>query len=299
LDAVINGSVAAMPAALRGQAEARLDTRTRARLSSLMTTWSGGGKMDRAEFAGQFFGRAAADPVAMGLRTAALTARLSGSQDALRDAAEHLAGAMQAIGLDRLPRFLDDAEVRANEPSALAALEKSRQTLVQRDAIRPVYPVEAAIGIAAAGVAGGAAAVARAVGGAVVRQLLKKSPAIPTEVIRPEGKAAAPNRAEFQKYTDGLRRAMGRPATTDPNLSKIMDAANKQNTKVGSGSTADALRSERLDQQRVGGKWHEQKSKDLVIRLRKWLRSNQMASPGDRAAAENVLRDLQNALDGK
>jgi hypothetical protein len=176
LDTVINGSVAAMPAALRGGTEARLDTRTRARLNSLMTTWSGGGNMDRTEFAGQFFGRAADDPVAMGLRTAALTARLSGNQDALRDAAEHLAGAMQAIGLDRWPRFLDDAEARANDPSTLAALDKSRQTLVPRDAIRPVYPIETAIGIAAAGVAGGAAGVARAVGRAVVRQLLPERP---------------------------------------------------------------------------------------------------------------------------
>jgi hypothetical protein len=175
LDAVINGSVAAMPAALRGSAEARLDARTRARLKALMTTWSDGGNMDRAEFAGQFFGRAVDDPVAMGLRTAALTARLSGRQDALRDAAEHLAGAMRTVGLDRLPRFLDDAEVRANQPSTRAALEKSRQTLVQRDAIRPVYPLETALGVAAAGVAGGVVGVARAAVGVIVRQLLPKS----------------------------------------------------------------------------------------------------------------------------
>lgn len=188
-----------MPAALRGSAEARLDTRTRARLNALMTTWSSGGGLDRTEFAGLFFGRAADDPVATGLRTAALTARLSGRQDALRDAAEHLAGAMQTVGLDRWSRFLDDAEARANEPSTRAALEKSRQTLVQRDAIRSVYPLETAIGIVLAGIEAGAAGVARAVGGAIVRQLLpKKSPAIPTMIIRPKGRGAAANRAEFQ-----------------------------------------------------------------------------------------------------
>ena len=143
--------------------------------------------MDRAEFTGQFFGRAADDPVAMGLRTAALTARLSGRQDALRDAAEHLADAMQTVGLDRLPRFLDDAEARANDPSTRTALEKSRQTLAQRDAIRPVYPLETALGIA---VVGGAVGVAPAAVGAVVRQLLSKRPTITSErpQTQPSGK---------------------------------------------------------------------------------------------------------------
>jgi hypothetical protein len=107
-----------------------------------MSTWNRGADMDRAEFAGQIFGRAVGDPVAMGLRSAALTAKLSGSPEALRDAAEHLAGALQAVGLDRLSRFLDDSEAQANEPSTLAALEKSRLPLVQYDAIWPVYPVE-------------------------------------------------------------------------------------------------------------------------------------------------------------
>jgi hypothetical protein len=178
LDAIIYGAVAAMPSGLRGQAAARLDAVTRGRLNALMTTWSRGGSMDRGEFAGQFFGQAADDPVAMGLRTAALTARLSGSQDALRDAAEHLAGALQTIGMDRLPQFLHDAETRANEPSTLAALDKSRQTLAQRDAIRPVYPVETAIGIAAAAIMGGPAVAARAAIGAVARQLLPKRPTV-------------------------------------------------------------------------------------------------------------------------
>jgi hypothetical protein len=117
IDAVISGSIAALPRTLRASADIRLDTGTRAQLSSLMVTWSGGADMDRTAFAGQFFGRTADDPVATSLRTTALTARLSGRPDALRDAAEHLASAILAVGLDRLHRFLDDAQARANDPA--------------------------------------------------------------------------------------------------------------------------------------------------------------------------------------
>ena len=185
LNAVIGGSVAAMLRAARRFAEAWLDPATRARLTALMTTWSQGGNMDRAEFAGQFFGRAGDDRVAMGLRDAALTARLSGDPAALRDAAKSLADAMQTVTLERWSRFLTDAEARAREPSTRAALTKSQSPVgLERDAIKPVYPVETAVGIAAAGVAGGTAAVARTAGGAVLRQLLPgKSPNVATKPL--------------------------------------------------------------------------------------------------------------------
>jgi hypothetical protein len=101
MDAVIHGSIAALPRALRAAAGLRLDAVTHAQLNALMVTWSRGRAMDRAEFAGQFFGRAADDPVAMSLRTAALTASLSATPEAQRDAAEHLARAMETVGLDR------------------------------------------------------------------------------------------------------------------------------------------------------------------------------------------------------
>ena len=109
----------------------------------------------------------------------------------------------------------------------------------------------------------------------------------------------AANRAEFQNYTDSLRRNMGRPATTDPKLSGIMNEMYRPNAKIGSGSTADAVRSEQATGRPTGGKWHTQKAKEGVVRLQNWLQANPTASPGDRAAAENVIRDLQNALAGK
>lgn len=67
-----------------------------------MTAWSRGGNLDRAEFAARFFGRNAGDPVAMALHIAAVTAKISGNPDALRDAAEHLSSAMWTIGLHHL-----------------------------------------------------------------------------------------------------------------------------------------------------------------------------------------------------
>jgi len=109
----------------------------------------------------------------------------------------------------------------------------------------------------------------------------------------------AANRAQFQNCMDNLRRNMGRPATTDPKLSGIMDEMYRTNAKVGSGNTADVARSERATGQPTGGAWHTQKAEESVIRLQRWLQANPMASPGDRAAAENVIHDLQNALVGE
>jgi hypothetical protein len=49
----------------------------------------------------------------------------------------------------------------------------------------------------------------------------------------------------------------------------------------------------------VGGKFHTQKAQNMIRALKKWLRNNPTASPGDRAAAENTIKDMENALDGK
>ena len=76
----------------------------------------------------------------------------------------------------------------------------------------------------------------------------------------PTRQPPAANRAEFQRYTNGLRRDMGRPATADPKLSDIMDEMYRPNAKVGSGSTADAVRAEKATGQPTGGRWHSQKA---------------------------------------
>ena len=147
-----------------------------ARLTEAMTAWIGGTRLSNAEFADRFFGRAANDPIAEKLHDAALDVGLATGHTELRDAAEKVADAMKAIGLDSWPSFLADAQDRARDPGTVAAVEKSRRPPdPAKDAIRPVYPIETAIGIGAAGIVGGGAAVIRAAGGALLRRVLPKA----------------------------------------------------------------------------------------------------------------------------
>jgi hypothetical protein len=176
IQAVAYGTIGALPQVLRARASAQYGAGTLARQTEAMTAWSGGTQLSKADFADRFFGRTADDPVAENLLDAALDVRLATSHAELRDAAEKVANAMQAIGLDRWPRFLADAQDRARDPETIAAVEKSRQLRDPgRDAIRPVYPVGTLLGIGAAGIVGGVAAAARVAGGAILRQVLPKA----------------------------------------------------------------------------------------------------------------------------
>ncbi len=268
-----------------------------------MTAWLRATALNQAAFASRLFGRSADDPVIRDLHSATLRAATATSHDDLREAAGKLARAMEAVGIDRWPYFVADAQQRARDPATQDAIEKSRQPPGPgRDAIQPVYPIETLLGVGAAA-AKGAAAAARALAGAGLRQAVPESRPLAGNAgaAGTEGNSTPPaaNRAEFQNYTDDLRRNMGRPATADPKLSGVMNEMYRPNAKIGSGSTADAVRSERATGQPTGGAWHTQKAEEGVIRLQRWLQANPAASPGDRAAAENVIRDLQNALAGK
>jgi hypothetical protein len=79
----------------------------------------------------------------------------------------------------------------------------------------------------------------------------------------------------------------------------LFDDPYRENAKIGRGSTADAVRHELSTGQSVGGKTYSQKAEDYSRALQDWIKRNPMAPSGDRAAAENVLKDLQNALKGK
>ncbi len=78
-----------------------------------------------------------------------------------------------------------------------------------------------------------------------------------------------------------------------------MENLYRDGAEIGTGSTADAVRYEIQTGEPVGGVFHTQKAQDYSIALQKWLDANPNASFGDRSAAQNVLRDLQNALKGK
>ncbi|MBH5403175.1 RHS repeat protein, partial [Bradyrhizobium sp. CNPSo 4010] len=109
----------------------------------------------------------------------------------------------------------------------------------------------------------------------------------------------AANRAAHELYKDGLRAAMSKPAVSDPELARLLDQLYRPNATVGSGSTAAAIREELKTGQAVGGAFHSQKAGDSIRALERWLSNNLTARPGDRAAAENVIRDMRNALGGR
>jgi hypothetical protein len=178
IQAVAYGSIGALPQGLRARASARYDTGNLARLTEAMTAWIDGTRLSNAEFADRFFGRTADDPVVENREASRRRPRrwVGHRHAELREAAEKVADAMKTIGLDSWSRFLADAQDRARDPETVAAIKRSQQPPDPgRDAIRPVYPVETAIGFAAAIMTGGSSAGARVAGGALLRQILPKA----------------------------------------------------------------------------------------------------------------------------
>ena len=107
------------------------------------------------------------------------------------------------------------------------------------------------------------------------------------------------NAATGAKLADDLASQMAKPQVSNPELSGLMDDLYRDNAKIGTGSTADAVRYEVASEDSVGGKLHTQKAQQYSTALQNWLDANPNASFSDRSAAQNVLRDLQNALMGK
>lgn len=96
-----------------------------------------------------------------------------------------------------------------------------------------------------------------------------------------------------------IRPAAQRPTVEHARLNRILDAlyhgANSP-TRVGDGTTADAVRWERASGELVGGKPHLQKGIENIRALKRWLRQNPHASPHDRGAAQNELANLLDAF---
>lgn len=134
---------------------------------------------------------------------------------------------------------------------------------------------------------------------AAVARLTRIASRIPVLRRRFNRISQAANRARHENFLTELRAAMGKPPTNDPRLSRLMDELYRENAQVGSGSTAAAVRHELATGELVGGRSHVQKAEDMVTALGRWLDNNPSASPGDRAAAENVIRDMTDALGGR
>ena len=123
------------------------------------------------------------------------------------------------------------------------------------------------------------------------------------------------NVAHHERYRDILIQNMETPHVTDPELKKIVSKLYRPNAKVGSGSTADALRSELKTGQPVGGKFHKDKSVERIRNLKRWINAHTtnanrpiseiakrtestLPSAQDMQTAKNLLRDLERALNG-
>jgi len=79
-------------------------------------------------------------------------------------------------------------------------------------------------------------------------------------------------------------------------LRDLVNGVYLNGSTIGSGSSAAALREEKTFGQRVKGKLHTVKSKEMLGSFVTWLRNHPAAAPGDRAAAENIVKDMKDAL---
>jgi filamentous hemagglutinin len=105
-----------------------------------------------------------------------------------------------------------------------------------------------------------------------------------------------PSQKQYEEYLRSLRRQMGQPHIHDPELKAFAKEQYRSGARIGSGSTADAIRYEKKTGLPIKDRWHNQKGEDAIRFLEKWLRKNPTARLGDRAAAENMLLDLKDAL---
>lgn len=123
--AVSYGALAALPRSARSQAGS-LGSGTTQRLQTLLVRWSGASRLSKDAFAGHFFGRQADDRTALALRAAATDAAAARDHGGLQRASEQVAAAMQVVGLGNWPRFLADAQDRADDPATLAVVAASQ-----------------------------------------------------------------------------------------------------------------------------------------------------------------------------
>ncbi|WP_449353642.1 hypothetical protein [Streptomyces shaanxiensis] len=116
--------------------------------------------------------------------------------------------------------------------------------------------------------------------------------------VKPPMWNVAQSSALHEAYKNILRKEMAKPYVQDSTLAKFVDTLYRPGAQIGSGSTAAAVRLELANSVTVGGRTHSQKAKDAITYLQNWLSKNPTAAAGDRAAAENLIRDMLNALNG-
>ncbi|MBO0826666.1 MAG: hypothetical protein J2P24_02680 [Streptosporangiales bacterium] len=97
-----------------------------------------------------------------------------------------------------------------------------------------------------------------------------------------------------------------KPTVQDSKLGNIVNdlyKGTKSDQPVGDGTTADAVRSERITGKPSGpegrAKWHFGKAGEYIHTLQKWMAEHPDASAADKAVAQQEMENLQNALGPK
>lgn len=215
---VAYGALAVLPSAQRRRLEAQYHYGTLSKFIEMITALMRGARLDRYSFASLFFDRAADSPVVQALHGAALAADLATSHAEMHEASESVAKAIDLVGIDEWPRFVTQIQARAGDPATITAVDQSRRSDPSRnDAIRPVYPLETAIGIFAVGVASGVGSAVRAGVGAMLRQGLPGgkpslngiSVATDTSTADTTAASAASVRDKLSRYTLNLEHPVG------------------------------------------------------------------------------------------
>jgi RHS repeat-associated protein len=99
----------------------------------------------------------------------------------------------------------------------------------------------------------------------------------------------------------GARNILPRPTVSSQKLQNIVDNLYKGTTnpnRVGTGTTADAIRHELATGQLVGGKSHLQKGTESIRALENWLMRNPDAAYRDQLVARSLIGDLLDATGG-
>jgi len=116
------------------------------------------------------------------------------------------------------------------------------------------------------------------------------------------GKAV--NNPVVNKVTSNIGNAASNiPKVTDQKLQNLINnnlykGANNPN-RIGSGSTADAIRNEFRTGQQTFGRWHETQGQENINAINNWLRKYPNASESDIKIANTIKDDITNALQGK
>jgi hypothetical protein len=98
-----------------------------------------------------------------------------------------------------------------------------------------------------------------------------------------------------------LKRVLATPKVADRKLQNYVDNLYKGTTnpaRVGTGTTADAVRHELVTGLPTGGAFHSIKAQETIHGLERWLRRNPDAPYLDRLVARSLMDDLRDALGG-